>query len=268
MTDSVHSSSLLGRSGHLLDLTIEQVLFEELDARDLAEVEAHVDTCTACARRLQAAREDEAALASALPESLEGPASAPALPKPANTSWGWRIWATGGAVALAAAAGVLVWLGSGGPDPAPETRFKGTPMTLEAFATDEADTWQLVDGDEVDPAWRVGFRVLSEETGHLWMIGIDAELQPYPVHPPDRDRAAWYEPHPEEPPALTAAVRFDTTPGMERIVALLCEVGISYEEVAEELVVVADTTPDSERLPELLPGCLQSEVRLFKSEGP
>lgn len=266
MTDSPNPSPLLGRAGHLLDTTVERMLFDELDAHDLAQVEDHLNRCAACARRLDAARHDELALASALPESL--PSSSEAVQAPANTPWLWRTWTAGGAVALAAAAGALVWIGSGSLDPATETRLKGAPMTLEAFATDDANTWRLADGDAVDPAWRVGFRVVSTVPGHLWIVGIDAELEPYPVFPADGGGPSRYEPAPEAPPALTAAVSFDTKPGMERIVALLCEVGVSYDDVVEELVIAANTTRSPELLPELLPACRQSEVRLSKSEGP
>lgn len=268
MTERPPSERLFSRSGHLLDATLEHVVFDELDDEGLARIRAHLGECGACAHRLDAVRQSEDRLSSALPGHLSAARSMHALPEPANIRRPWAAWTAGGAAVLAAVAGALLWVGSGGVDPMPGVRTKGAPLALEAFADDDVETWQLVDGDQVDPSWRVGFRVVSAEAGHLWMVGVDAEREPYRVHPTDGQHPVWFEAEVDEPPVLTAAVRFDTKPGMERVISLLCEVEMPYEVVIDELVVVAEATPDGQRLPLLFPSCLQSEIRLHKPEDP
>ncbi|MCO4743244.1 MAG: hypothetical protein KC912_00555 [Proteobacteria bacterium] len=239
---------------HLTDLALEL----EFAQAASAEVAAHLGTCELCTARLAHISELQAEFETLdLPNFGQTPEVAP-LPPPANRQR-YGVW-TAAALLLATAAAVLLVQP---PTPVePGWRSKGSDLELHVHIHDGTES-RLAGPDEVVfPDDRVGFSVQPRREGFLIIAGIDAANDPYLCFPQDASaQARWFESSPEFV-ALDDAVQLDATLGTERLVALLCDEPVHFDEVAEALEAAGDEVP----APSLLDGCAQREHRLIKEQ--
>ncbi len=260
--------SLFTRDWHLQDLALERLVIEDLDPADAQKVRDHLSTCAACSDRHGAIA---AELAAPLPELA--PAGVRARPREAGSSVLSSImrlrWFMGGVGATVAAAAValVVMLPVIDDEIGSEFRDRGSELSFEVFRKDDKGAVRVQDGDGVRAGDRIGFRVASQDDGHLLVLGIDSTMTPYPCYPadPSRGPAAWAAS--PQPVQLDAAIELDATPGQERIIALLCQQPVGFDEVAPQLRTAASDVEAWGDLPDLHAGCLQRELRLHKLEG-
>jgi bacterioferritin-associated ferredoxin len=265
-------STLLGRDGHLTDLTLERLLHGEPDT---AEAQEHLDDCGACAQRHRALLADAAADLPPLRLPTAPVASAPApLPDnvvPLSRERPW--WSAAGGL-LAAAAAVLLLVNIG---PTTELPLRDPPdhftkrsadlpaLSLEVYRSASGDIARISSDDVVFPGDRLGFRVGSEADGHLLILGIDSTGKAYPCYPSDGTAAAIQHGGPAEVPG---AINLDDTLGIERLLAVRCPDPVPFGQLAGALeAAAAGLSPDS-ATPQLKEQCAQRELRLRKEPRP
>jgi hypothetical protein len=291
------------REGHLSELLASAYLVRELDAGQMAEVDAHVSTCIPCRRFVDGLRKFDAAAMPRLRAVLAA-SPAPAPPgQPVEQPVRQRTTAPAGRVAraaarrrlatwsaatgLLAAAGVLLAVRAVEPErlatprarsrpaapPAPvaalagpdQVRTKGAMLRLSVFANDGATTRRVHWGDRVHAGDRLGFRFSARRPGHLLIVGLDARRDSYLCYPQDTGGMAAAVGAGDAVP-LDQAIRLDAVAGDERLVGILCDRPFAFAEVRDLLAQVAVPGPQ-QALPLLLPGCSQHEVRLDKRGG-
>lgn len=249
------------RDGHLHDLGLEALGTDDLGEADRGAVAAHLAACPACADRAAALRADDA---HPLPARME------ALPEPANAR-GWAAWT---APLLLAATALLALVALPRPtvevSPAPEPdvlRAKGLRFQVEVWADEGARSRRVRDNEAALPSDRLGFRVATQEEGHVLIVGIDDAGQAWLGYPQDSDGRS----RPVDPGGaaedLGAAVRLDGREGLERIVGLRCPTPFTFADLSGALTAAAADTPASTPLPPLRAGCVQSETRVRKERG-
>jgi len=265
--------SLFTRDWHLQDLALERLGLDDLDAGDAQAVRDHLTQCRPCQQRFEAIQSE---LAEPLPVLvLERKAGAELVRDQQQRDAEIiplhvrrvRMFAGGvGAVVAMAAALLVVFLPQVQDQLDPEFQARGSELSFEVWRQDGEEAVLTHDGDGVRSGDRLAFRVSNRDAGHLLVVGIDSQLEPYPCFPPDATvgSAPW-----EASPALTqlaSAIELDATPGQERIVALLCQQPTDLASVAPLLRDAASSTAEWDDLPEIVPGCLQRELRLHKLE--
>jgi len=260
--------SLFTRDWHVLDLALERLVLDDLQPAEARKVEAHLATCEACSQRHEAVA---AEMAAPLPELAPGGRGVP------ESSEGEGLlqsvlrlrWFMGGVGAtVAAAALALVVLLPRIDDPrGTEFRDRGSELSFEVYRKDAKGAVRVQDGDGVRPGDRLGFRIGSQDDGHLIVLGIDSTMNPYPCYPadPGSGPAPWSSS--PDPVQLDAAVELDATPGQERLLALLCGQPVGFDAVAPRLRTAASGAEAWGELPDLYPGCLQRELRVHKLEA-
>lgn len=216
----------LTRDGHLTDLSLERHLAGEID------VAAHLDGCALCRDRWAALEADEAAVVLRPPARVTPP-----------TGNGGRLMLFGGLLAAAAAVVFFVLRPAGTVgDPIDDgVRLKGS-FAFEVHAHDGSRSRQVLDGDAVAAGERLGFRVKTSAAGHLLVLGRDGSGETWLAWPQQGGgQSAPFG------PAVSArdlgeAVRLDTTPGDERLQAVLCEAPVTQAQVAP-LLARGETPP-------------------------
>lgn len=234
------------RDGHLTDLGLELHLAEQVDP---AAVVAHLEDCALCRTRVAAARahDEGAAMPAFIPRADVAP---PATAAPANRTWMF------GAVALAATALLAIGLSQTGGEADDEWRVKGSrDLALQVYLDEGEVSTRLRDGDGVEAGDRLGFRIHTRRGGHLLVVGVDARSDPYLCYPQHTDGRSAELFGADGPTALPEAIRMDETPGIERLVAILCDAPFEYSDVRDGL------TRGSE---DLRAGCDQDELILEK----
>ncbi len=258
--------TLFTRDGHLQDLALERLAIDDLEPAAAETVRAHLQGCQACTQR-------RGAIAAELAEPLPELRTAPAPERrggfviPAGIMrLRWFVGGVGAAVAAAAVA-LVVMLPAIDEELGTGFRARGSALSFEVYRQADAGAVRVQDGDGVQAGDRLGFRVASQDGGHLIVLGIDSALSPYPCYPADpaRGPVAWAAS--PDPVRLDAAVELDATPGQERIVALLCERPVGFEELAPQLRAAASGAEAWDALPDLHTGCLQRELRVHKLQG-
>ncbi len=262
--------TLFTRDWHLQDLALERLVLEDLESDEARTVRDHLSGCADCGERLEAIR---AEMAAPLPELAPVGRRAPVHAEEPGLFASlqrlrWFVGGVGAAVAAAAVA-LVVMMPSIEDELGGEFRDRGAALSFEVYRKDDKGAVRVQDGDGVRPGDRLGFRVASQEGGHLIVMGIDSTASAYPCYPsdPSSGPVAWTAS--PVPVQLDAAIELDATPGQERLIALLCERPVGFEELTTELrAVVAGTEPWAD-LPDLHAGCLQRELRVHKlEEGP
>lgn len=233
----------LRRDGHLTDLALEHLLDDDA----LPNTDAHLAGCAACSERLAAMRaEDQLTLPAFLPPSV---VQEPVLPgPPANDALRWF---SGLAVAAAVLIGALVALP--GDTAGDGYRVKGAGITLQVFRDEGENSQRLRDGDTIAPGDRLGFRIRQRNDGHLMIIGVDQQDEPYLCFPQSRDGESVLQEAASEPRALPEAIRMDEARGSELLVAVLCDDPFDFDEMAR--AVLDDRIPSD---------CATDRVELIK----
>lgn len=226
---------LLTRDGHLLDLTLERYLAEDLAREACDELEVHLGSCVACQERLECLRSATVPLPElsklegtpsiSVPTPAPVPASTPALrllPRPApeeGTPAGRSrpmVWL---APLLAAAAVLLVYIGL------PRDDFQargGDGLQLEVYRDHIGVSERLLPGAQVVTGDRLAFRVHVAQDGFLMVAGKDANGTLYPCYSTgDNPRSVAVVGSPD-PQTLPAAIELDDSPGEELIFAVFC----------------------------------------------
>ncbi len=263
--------SIFTRDWHLQDLALERLGLGDLEAREEQTVRDHLKQCPSCQQRFRAI---QAELAEPLPElELDRKPGAQLAREQERRDaeviplhvqrMRWLAGGVGGAFALAAAL-LVMFLPQVQQELDPEFQARGAELGFEVWRQEGDEAVLTHDGDGVRAGDRLAFRVSNQEGGNLLVVGIDSQLEAYPCFPPDSTvgSAQW-----EASPQLTqlaAAIELDATPGQERIVALLCEQPTSLEQVGPRLRRAVEATAEWDDLPDLMPGCLQRELRLHK----
>lgn len=251
------------RDGHLSDYGLEALELGLLSPQTEAEADDHAASCDWCRGRRPAC--DDAAGSVPVPPpfllpsmpagaSLGPPVSEPA---PANRL---RLWLS----TLVAVAAVSVLVVRPSPTVPDDLRSKGTGLTVTLVADDGADGRVLGFEDAVGPDQRVGFQLDLRRPGHVIIVGIDDQLDPYLCSPQDGSGGSMPMEATDGPVELLDAVRFDGERGDERIVGLRCDEPVSVAEVYERLREEARELPADVPLPRLYSACDQQEYRLSK----
>ncbi len=262
--------TLFTRDSHLQDLALERLVIEDLTAGEVARVRDHLADCPACIERMKAIQSE---LASPLPELVHAGARAPARGELGRffadlRRYGWFAGGLGAALVVAGVALVIALPKNVDPR-GTEFRDRGAALSFEVYRQDDGGAVRVRDGDGVRPGDRLGFRVASREDGHLVVLGVDSALNVYPCFPLDAagGPAAWTAS--PQPVQLGTAIQLDATPGQERLVALLCERPVGFEQLSTQLMNAATDADSWADLPPLHGDCLQQELRVRKlEEGP
>ncbi|MEE2787747.1 MAG: hypothetical protein VX589_10440 [Myxococcota bacterium] len=242
---------LLTRDGHLSDLSLERILGGEIPP-DVAD--GHLADCPECQRRLAALRAHQATY-------LSPPLRLP-RPQPRGP---WLI------PAIVAAAAVVFYLSlgqqplseinEGGLVPSyPEDtyRIKGG-LNVEFFVKRGSSVQKLKDGDVVHPGDRLGFRTATVSDGHLMIVGVDGQREPYLCFPQQNGGRSSPVQSNRSMVTLDEAVVFDDVLGREDIVAIFCENGFQFTELRDALK--AGARPSSALMKV---GCRQRAIHLLK----
>ncbi len=234
------------RDGHLTDLALEYVL----DGQRSEDATTHLESCTLCAERLEAAEAVELPpLPAQRPQQTTDSTPTPASQiEPANRPWMWAIFG-----AVASAALVLLVVRGLAPSEPDGFRVKGNGLALQVFRDAGEASERLRDGDLIAPGDRLGFRLRNRMDGHLLVFGIDATDATYVCYPQAQGGGSAPIVAQSRPTPLPEAIRMDDTPGAERIVALLCDAPFTLDDVEAEL--------RDGRAPE---GCVFDDVTLEK----
>ncbi len=241
--------------GHLHDLGLEAEVAGALSVEVQRLVTLHVGECTECAEALATMRE--------LNQVALPPSPLRALPPPANRPW--RTWVAPLSVAAAALIAVTAMptIDPGTPDDG--IRVKGAAgLQLEVWADEGPRSRRVLDGQSTTADDKLGFRVANRHKGHFLIVGVDQDGEVWLGYPQDGGgRAVLTSPH-ARAAALDEAVRLDGVSGYERIIGLLCDNDIHFDEISTDLEQAARSTDPSERLARLRDDCSQDEVRVTK----
>lgn len=173
----------------------------------------------------------------------------------------WPMWG-GTLLAMAAALVLVVRPGSTPIDDPGGIRAKGAGIELEVYVARPDGSHRLASGDPVAPGDRLGFRLGVTQPGYVLVAGVDEAGSAYLCHPQDTAMAVMRDAV-ATPQVVDDAIRVDDTPGRERLVALRCPAGFSFDDVHDRLVAAARAAGDGE-LETLIPECGQHEVWLQK----
>jgi hypothetical protein len=224
--------------GCLSDLTLDRLLDGELgDGAEAHAATAHLAACTRCRAR----RAEIEAVPAQEPDARWLQAHEPDAPREINRKAGRREGDPGsgprsrvfppsrlpvqiravGALALAAAAALVLYLRAAGGDGAATTRIKGSQLGLELLVRREGGPpGPLLPDERLRAGDVLGFRVRSAKAGFLTIVGVDGAGQ-----------VTRYAPQGEAAPAaelapgqrvLEESVVLDGARGEETGLALLC----------------------------------------------
>jgi hypothetical protein len=238
---------------------------DELAAGDLdgdprgAALRAHLASCEACRSRLAARAADPvlAPDAAALRPQVAALAAQAARARRRRLAWS-------GAVGAAAAAAVLVLVVRPGREPEGERAKGAVALTLHvkraAGAIDEVSgEGRLRAGDEMR------FSLAPARPGHAVVLGLDAAPSVTVYVPAPGPAARAVAVAPPGPVVLPGSVVADATPGVERIVAVVCDEDTPPEVLrhkAEAALARAGGRPEA--VASLGTGCAEGAVLVHK----
>ncbi len=133
-------------------------------------------------------------------------------PRPPERAW-WRWIATGGALAAAVAAILVLVHPKGELGPDIETKGDGVTLVLHA-STGE----RLATGDTVTPGTRIRFEVNATKPGYVAIVGIDGSGTATVYYPFGAAQPIYVDPKTNS--LLPGAIELDATPGDERFFAV------------------------------------------------
>lgn len=255
------SVSPFARDGHLHELGLEAYVSGSLDADAMAQVDTHLATCPICQAMVADARADDR-----LPLPAWTPkAEVQTVPDAANRPW--RAWMAPISVVAAALVAFLVMPTPSSdvvaPDDTDVMRSKGM-VQLGVWADEGPSSRRIGDGQFAFADDRLGFELSTSKDGWFLVVGVDDDGQAWLGYPQDGSQRAVSVQATQQPEDLGAAVQLDGTLGSERIVGLLCDKPLSFGDVEARVVEVAASTEPGARMPELIDGCSQSEIRVRK----
>ena len=263
---------LFRRDGGLTELTLDRYRLGDLTEDERQAVARRLDEQPEVRAVLQAMDEFDSAHELRPPAALVAAIAAGEArpPKDAKVLQFRRRMRVGAPVALgllAAAAAVSLVAPTNELSPGPavvsgdDFRVKGAGFGVELHAHDGAESRRLAPGASVRPGERLGFRVEGGSGGHLLIAGIDAKHDPYLCYPQDTGGASALAPEGKEAQVLNAAVRLDDAPGVETVVAVLCDAPFAYGEIA---AAMRQALVAGGELPTLKSGCVQRVIPLTK----
>lgn len=271
---------LLTTTGQLTDLTIDRYLVADLSPSEIDFVEAHLSANPDEQTRLNAVRDFVArplpplTLPSSTTAAPEEPAAgednaADETPDNVIPLFGRRrVWAavTG---ALAAAAAILLIVNINPNDPVNSGNTPGEPV--DTFYN-RGQWLEVVDTNQqkvstVFPNQRLMFKATAPQDGYFMVLGVDGKNNVYAWHP--RGSQAMAEPvkkgqrlQPE------ISMRMDDTPGVERIVGVICPKPFRYADLNGRLAQAARDTMPEQQMPSLRAGCVQTVFPFNKGVRP
>ncbi len=224
------------------DLVLDEFVAGELAAERERDVASHVEHCEHCAEQVAVLRRgfdaiegvDERALLAGVRRRLD---------EPKRVSWSELLarwfgdWRTAvAAVGVAAVLLVAVWPRSGIESSVPEfsdsatfsesgVRSKGG-LVLHVFRATAEGSEEMLSGDRFQPGDRLRFAIDMPESGHVSVVGLNADGALYDVWPLG-DGETFFEAG--DHIKLPGAVALDDAPGSERLFLVHCPetVGVS-----------------------------------------
>ena len=213
----------------LSDLALDRLVMGEVERHAPAVV--HLDTCATCRARLT---ELEAASRPFLSEPRARRSPAPR----ARRRWAWL----GATTALAGAAAFALWT----RPTAERTRFKGGPVLEVIVSHGDGRVESISPGAALAPNDAIRFRLSTQTAGFLSIVGLDAAGHVTPYAP--TTGAALAVPA-GKGQLLDGSIILDDTPGVERIMALVCERPMAVEAVvAAGKRALADSRQDPRQI--------------------
>jgi hypothetical protein len=254
-------------AGCLSDLELDELLAGDLlgDPRG-ARLRTHVDGCARCRDRL-------ASFAAVVPPPP--PALPPELARAAPPAKSRAMWLVTATFAAAAAATVLVVSTARQPGPnstapaAPDDERTKGALGLTVFVKHAGGN--VVDSVTGEGRLRAGdeirFALAASRPGYAVVIGLDATpaatlyVPTAPAAGPVRVAGG--------PTTLPGSIVADATPGVERIVAVVCATETAPELLRQRAqAALASAGGDPARVPTLGTGCNESSVLLHKEPRP
>ncbi len=201
------------------DALLERYLAEAVDPDLRAELDKILAESPGDRARLEALRADSAAF---LFQHPPGPllARLDAERKPAS-KWAWA-FRLGPALALAATLAVFVVVRT-----EPERSVKGS-IALAVYRQVPGGSQRVSAGDRLAAGTVVRFEVRSTQSGYVCVLGKDSSGQVTVFHPYGAEEAGAYDP---QAPLLSTAITLDSTPGRERLFAIVAATSFRLEPV-------------------------------------
>jgi hypothetical protein len=233
-------------SEHLSPFTLMRLLGEEV-GDERPHLEAHLESCPACAAALaeQRAIQDEGARRA--PGMVEGVARGARASRPLRRP----LW-----LGLAAAGACAVALAIVRPPVAPGGfRLKGASR-FEFACRDGGRVWRCGSGERVEPGTGVGIRVVLDAPGWLVVLGRDSSRRWRSYLPGEGESAVPAATGASDP--LGQSLVLDGSPGEERFVVVVAPRPFRWAELLDGADAEALRLPD---------GFESGELRLTKSSS-
>lgn len=219
-------------------LKLDRWMAGELGPAEAETVRAHVEGCDRCGAAWRSLR--DARDAASLP-----PLRAAGIPHRAARRRGIAAMAAG----LAAAAGLVLWLG---PDVSGD-RVKGAPVGLGMWVRHGTEVRRAAPGEVVASGDAVRFSVTTPRPAWVAVLSVDPAGRAS-IYFPDGTRAARVEAGADVP--LPLATRLDATVGEERVLGLFCDRPVDLEPLRAAMERSGDAPAP--------PGCLVARWTFVK----
>jgi hypothetical protein len=238
------------------DLALEKLLLEPAGMA----VPPHLDACGRCQARLaEMRRQGEEFRRFVYPATVEA-VEAAAARRPA---WDLARWLAP-LPALAAAAAVILVVGTGTPPEDYIGSKGGSSMGLAVFLQDATGPHPARDGEVVPASASVRFKVRPAHPCRLWVLSVDAAGQVSRIFPAEGEGGVEVVRTTE----LPGGAVLDGQAGPERFLALCAPGPVPFDRVAGAVRAAVSAGPDSVRslrtIPGLPAGTVQDSVLLEK----
>jgi len=239
----------------LSDLQLDQLLVEALPTSAVADARRHIEGCARCNGRLQSFA------------SVSLPLVA-AFPKRARRSRQW-LFAAAACVPVLALGVVWTQLSSNShptPTMGDNVRTKGAVTLAVAARRSGGEVERLTPLETVFPGDSLRFEVAASNPGYLAILSFDSAGAVSPFAP-FAGKSQYFAAGP--PTFLSETVEADETPGVERILAMMCPASRDVEELkALGAKALSRASGDPLRVHRLDPTCAEAFFDIDKKARP